>query len=130
MDVVRTGIIINTEHYEACVKFYKDVFNLPILNQKEEGNFKLTCFAFGDSYLMIETEGVAKPEGKSIKESPTKLRFNVSNIEDALKSIHSHGISAKIETLDWGSTINLFDPDGNKIGIRDEAMFKADLDLN
>jgi hypothetical protein len=57
----------------------------------------------------------------------TKLRFNVSNIEDALKTIRNYGIEADINKNKWGSTINIFDPDGNRIGIRDEATFKSQI---
>ena len=129
MDIVRTGIIINTERYDDCVSFYKNLFGLKVLFAEKKSDFQLTCFEFEGSYLMIETEGFSKPEGKNIKESPTKLRFNVSNIEDALASVREYGIEAKIETYEWGSAINIFDPDGNRIGIRDEAKFFSKLDL-
>ncbi|MFT5599287.1 MAG: lactoylglutathione lyase [Chitinophagales bacterium] len=127
MNIVRTGIIINTEKYDECVSFYKKIFGLRILYEEKYDDFQLTCFQFESSYLMIETEGFAKPEGKTIKENPTKLRFNVANINDALKTIKSHGIEAEINKNDWGATINLFDPDGNRIGIRDEATFKSQI---
>ena len=127
MNIVRTGIIINTEKYEACVSFYKKLFGLKILFEERKGDFQLTCFEFQGSYLMIETEGFGKPEGKTIEESPTKLRFNVSNIEDALKTVKDYGIEAQIHTYEWGSTINIFDPDGNRIGIRDEAKFESKI---
>ena len=54
MKLSRTGVIINTERYEACVAFYRDLFGLEILFTK--GDY-LTCFDFQGSYLMIETEG-------------------------------------------------------------------------
>lgn len=127
MDIVRTGIIINTEKYDACVAFYKNLFGLKILFDQKTGDFQLTCFEFNGAYLMIETEGFSKPEGKNIKESPAKLRLNVSDIEDALASVREYGIEAKIETYDWGSTINIFDPDGNRVGIRDDANFFSKL---
>ena len=127
MNINRTGIIINTEKYEACVAFYKNLFGLRILYEENDNDFQLTCFEFGGSYLMIETEGFAKPEGKTIKENSTKLRFNVENIEDALKTIKSYGIQAEIDKNDWGSTINIYDPDGNRVGIRDERTFKSQI---
>ena len=127
MEVARTGIILNVEKFDECISFYKDLFGLKVLFEEQYGEFKLTCFAFGGSYLMVETDGYAKPEGKSLRENSTKLRFNVSDIEGALERIIGYGIEAKITTNDWGSTINIFDPDGNRVGVRDEASFQSQI---
>ena len=127
MKIVRTGIIINTEKYDKCVSFYKNLFGLNILFKEQYGEFQLTCFDFEGSYLMIETDGYARPEGKTIKENSTKLRFNVSNIEEALGTIKTYGFEAEIIRNEWGSTINIFDPDGNRVGIRDEITFKSQI---
>ena len=123
MDISRTGVILNTENYDACVSFYQKVFGLPVMFRKREGDFRLTCFKFGGSYLMVETDGVAKPAGKSIAENASKLRFNVKDIAKTLQRLKYHGIDARVDEFDWGTTINIFDPDGNRIGIRDEARF-------
>lgn len=129
MNIVRTGIILNTERYVECVAFYRDLFKLKTLYTKgDEDGFALTCFAFGGSYLMVETGGVAQDREKEISENSTKLRFNVSNIEDALLTVRAYGIDATIEHFSWGSTINICDPDGNRIGIRDESTFSNDLE--
>jgi len=123
MDISRTGVILNTENYEACVAFYQKVFGLPVMFKKHEGDFRLTCFKFGGSYLIIESEGVAKPGGKSIAENATKLRINVNDIQETMQRLKYHGIDAQLEEFDWGTRINILDPDGNRIGIRDEAKF-------
>ncbi len=123
MNIQRHGIILNVEHFDACLHFYKTLFNLPVMFEKQDGDFRLCCLEFGASYLMIETEGHAQPEGKSIKESPQKLRFNVSDIEEALKDVRAFGIDAEVTKTDWGSAIHIHDPDGNRVGIRDEASF-------
>lgn len=126
MDIVRTGIILNTERYEACVAFYRDLFKLNILHTKEDASgFKLTCFEFGGSYLMVEMGGVAQDRQKKIEESAAKIRFNVADIEQALATVQAYGIDATIERYDWGNTINICDPDGNRVGIRDEASFST-----
>ena len=130
MKIVRKGIILNTERYVACVAFYREVLGLRYLFEKSENGFSLTCLEFGDSYLMIETEGKAVPEGKSIEQSPAKLRFHVDDIAEAKDYLMAKGIEAEIEEYEWGSTINLFDPDGNRIGIRDESGFARDLKIN
>lgn len=123
MKIARHGIILNTENYDDCVKFYRELFGLKTLFEKDDG---LTCLEYGDGYLMIETEGKAVPIGKSIEQNSTKLRFNVEDLQEALRDIRAYGIQAEIETFDWGSTINIFDPDGNRIGIRDEAGFSEE----
>lgn len=130
MNIERNGIILNTERYDECVNFYSIILNLPILFQLNEEHSHLTCFEFGGAYLMIEKEGVAKDSVKSIEENPTKLRFNVSNVDDALCHLNEMGISAKVSRHAWGSTINICDPDGNRIGIRDEASFKSQIQNN
>ena len=127
MDISRTGIILNTERYEECVSFYKDLFNLSVLFQEKDGEFKLTCFEFYGSYLMIETGGVSKPSGKTMEESSTKIRFNVPDIDVALSVVKGYGIEAEILKSSWGSTININDPDGNRIGIRDETTFASQI---
>ncbi len=94
---------------------------------KNDGEFGLTCFDFYGSYLMIETGGVSRPSGKSMEESSTKLRLNVPDIDVALSVVKAYGIDAEILKNSWGSTININDPDGNRIGIRDEVPFANDI---
>lgn len=125
MKIERTGIILNTERYDDCLAFYHGLFDLPILFQEQYGDFRLTCFEYNGAYLMLETDGFAKPAGKTIKEGAMKLRFNVANLEDALREIRDYGIAAEISRHDWGSTIDIYDPDGNRIGIRDESSFAS-----
>ncbi|WP_203140491.1 VOC family protein [Marinobacter mangrovi] len=123
MDIKQTGMILNTERFDACVAFYRDLFELPLQFEKQEGDFRLACLDFGGSYLMIETGGWAQPAGKPIEGGAVKLRFNVSDLDAALAKVRAYGIDARIESHPWGSTINLFDPDGNRVGIRDGGRF-------
>ncbi|WP_017219636.1 VOC family protein [Moritella dasanensis] len=124
MEIQRHGIILNVEHFDECVAFYRDLFGLPVLFSKIEGDFKLTCLEYGATYLMIETEGVSNTAGKSISENATKLRFNVADIQSALHAVRDYGIDAQIVENAWGVVINITDPDGNRVGIRDELGFK------
>jgi lactoylglutathione lyase len=124
MQIQRTGVILNTENYDACVAFYRDTFSLPVMFEERDGDFRLTCLDFGGAYLMIETDGVANPQGKTIAENATKLRFNVADLEAAERNLNARGIEASIERNPWGATINLIDPDGNRIGLRDEQGFR------
>ena len=127
MDIRRTGVILNTENYQACVDFYQSVFGLEILFNDQQGDFQLTCFDFGGSYLMIETGGIAQAGEKTMAQSASKLRFNVDDIEAALATLKTHGINAEISRNDWGDTINCHDPDGNRIGIRLESSFSSQI---
>lgn len=128
MKYVRTGVILNTENYDACVSFYRDIFELRHLFSRQENGHKLACFELGAGYLMIETGGWANPAGKDVRENCTKLRFNVPSLEEARRSLRSRGIEAEISTFSWGSTINIHDPDGNRIGIREESSFNDQID--
>ncbi|ATP90902.1 MULTISPECIES: VOC family protein [Aeromonas] len=127
MEISRNGIILNVERYEECVAFYRDLFDLPLMFSRNEGEFRLSCLALGSSYLMIETGGTAIDEGKSILVCPTKIRFNVPDMAAALLRVREFGLTAEIIENDWGVTINIHDPDGNRVGIRDEVGFVRQL---
>jgi len=126
-NIARYGIILNTEKFEECVAFYRDLFGLRLLFEKKEGEFKLTCLEYGQGYLMVEQGGKAKYGVKSPSEASFKLRFNVEDLEEALAEIRAWGIQAEIEESSWGRTINISDPDGNRVGIRDETGFVHQL---
>lgn len=128
INVSRYGIILNTENYNECVAFYRDLFELQQLFEKNENEFQLTCFEYGTGYLMVEQGGKAKASPKTAEESSFKLRFNVDDLEKALKDITAYGIEATITENDWGRTINISDPDGNRVGIRDESGFIQQID--
>ena len=122
-NIARYGLILNTERFDRCVAFYRDLFGLRQLFEKDEDGFRLVCLEYGDGYLMIEPGGKAKDSTKSLEEGSVKLRFNVENLEDALADIRAWGIQAAITENAWGRTINMNDPDGNRVGVRDEAGF-------
>jgi len=122
MNIEKYGIILNVEKYDECVRFYKDLFGLPELYSKTEENFKLTSLDLGGAYLLIETGGIAQNSKKSISQNSTKLRFNVEDLPAALIEVKKYFKAAKINKYDWGSTINICDPDGNRIGIRDRSL--------
>ena len=70
MKIEKHGLILNVEKFDECVAFYKDLFKLSEMFSKVEGSFRLTCVEFSDSYLMIETEGVAIPQGNILHSVP------------------------------------------------------------
>ena len=126
-NIARYGIILNTEKFEECVAFYRDLFGLRQLFENDEDGFKLTCFEYGDGYLMVEQGGKASDGIKSPEEGSFKLRLNVKDLEDALAEIRAWGIQAAITENAWGRTINISDPDGNRVGVRDEAGFVCQI---
>jgi len=113
MDISRTGVTLNTENYDACVSFYQKIFGLPVMFKKNNGNFRLTCFKFGGSYLMIETEGIAKPVGKSIAENAAKLRFNVKDIDKTLQRLKYHAIEDRNSPMLEQLVLSRFIEDGH-----------------
>ena len=77
---------------------------------------------------MIESAPPLPPTAieKTLDQNPTKLRFNVPDIKLALKNVRTYGIDAQIDEFEWGSAINIVDPDGNRVGIRDAQGFERD----
>jgi lactoylglutathione lyase len=124
MKIEQHGIILTVFNFDLCVAFYKDVFKLPEMFSKVDGDFRLTCLAFGSAYLMLETGGVACTIEKSIDKNPTIIRFNVANLDEALIDINRYDHNAIIIKNDWGSIIRMIDPDGNPISIRDNDNFQ------
>lgn len=113
------GIILRTERYDECVTFYRDTLGLPVWFEKPG----LVCLRFGNGYLMVETEGFANQhtptQGKAINENPTKLRFNVKNVEAAARLLESKSVAVEVKVFDWGTTGTFLDPDGNVCALKD-----------
>ena len=51
MGLTRSGIILCTERYEACVDFYRRILELPELFSLDNEHSKLTCLDMAGSYL-------------------------------------------------------------------------------
>ncbi len=115
------GIILFTERYEACVAFYRDRLGLPLWYEKDS----LTCLRFGDGYLMIEGDGVAREGRKPVSENPTALRFNVPDVAAAARLLEAQGVSVELREHDWGTTGTFTDPDGNVCSLKnaDDPFF-------
>ena len=123
MEPTRSGIIVCTERYEACVDFYRRILALPELFSLDNEHSTLTRLDMGGGYLMIETGGTAAAGGKSIDESPAKLRFNVRDVEAAAELLEARGVRVAIRREPWGTVRDFFDPDGNRCSLRDEGSF-------
>lgn len=75
---------------------------------------------------MIETDG---PESdgteKTMRQNPTKLRFNVPNVTVAAQVLRAKGINVEVIEYDWGVSGSFTDPDGNWCGLKnaDDPFF-------
>lgn len=111
--VLRHGVILFVEHYDACVTFYRQALELPLI--KDQGD--LVILGFGDGYLMVEREGIAR-EQKSRADNPTVLRFNVADVEQTAALLRSRGVEVEVKSFDWGTVGQFQDPDGNACELR------------
>ncbi|WP_422027720.1 VOC family protein [Roseovarius sp.] len=123
MQVETFGIILNTEHYADCVGFYRDALGLKVMFEKATAEERLTCFDMGGAYLMVEPGGRASAAGKPPGECPSKLRFNVADVEAAVAELASRGVQAEVRRRPWGVTAEFLDPDGNRCALRGVAGF-------
>ena len=116
------GIILGTERFDECVKFYRDVLELPVWYEKPG----LVCLRFGNGYLMIETGGMARDKRKPNSETHTMLRFNVTDVEAAAKLLESRHVSVEVKHYSWGTVGTFDDPDGNACALKnaDDPFFK------
>ncbi|MBB4234149.1 VOC family protein [Rhizobium esperanzae] len=109
LQVTAHGIILKTERFEECVRFYRDILELPVWFEQDD----LTCLRFGDGYLMIETGGMARDSRKLGHENPTILRLNVVDVGAAAAALQSRGVAVDIRRFSWGVIGAFVDPDGN-----------------
>lgn len=124
----QAGLIVMVKNFDACVAFYRELFGLKCLHEKAQGDFQLACLEFGSGYLMIESAPscLEVAGAKGVERNPTTLRFNVPDIDAALERVHAHGLEARVVSFEWGTTIDLTDPDGNRVSIRDARGFDED----
>ncbi len=120
--IVTHGIILETERFEECVKFYRDTLELPLWYEKLE----LVCLRFGTGYLMIETGGTARDKRKASNENPTTLRFNVSDVEAAAKHLRNKNVAVDVTVYSWGKVGTFLDPTGNACDLKnaDDPFFQ------
>ena len=101
MQIDKTGFILYTINYEACLHFYGDILGLPILYKKKT----LTCFDFHGSYLMVEIDDERDYIKSGVLERDRScLRMNVSNVKDARNALDQQGISYIYTERDWGTS--------------------------
>ncbi len=123
LSVRHHGIILGTERFAECVRFYRETIGLPEWYRKDG----LVCLRFGNGYLMVEEGGVARMTRKPNSENPTMLRFNVDNVEHSADLLRAKGVDVEVKTFDWGMVGTFIDPDGNACELKDaDDPFFAD----
>jgi len=124
VEIVKTGFILYTINYEACVTFYEELLGLKVLYKKQT----LTCFDFNGSYLMIEVDDETDQE---ISKVPTRdrvcIRVNVESVKKACEILDKNSIRYTYGEFDWGTIAKFRDPDGNLIAFR--SAKEHDLDI-
>jgi lactoylglutathione lyase len=115
--IAQPGLILFTENYAGCVRFYRETLGLPLIFEKDQ----LCALRFGSGYLMLETGGHASAEGKARRQNPVTLRINVADVEAAAAMLRERGVDVEVRRWDWGTTGSFLDPDGNRCELRDHS---------
>ena len=123
MDFHRTGIILYTINYQKCVKFYQHILGLNVLFKTET----LTCFEFGNAYLMVEIENETSSEPFDNKRIRTCLRMNVTNVKAYVNTLKNHQIKVDYQEHKWGTIAKFLDPDGNLCAFKDTDKFERQI---
>lgn len=121
--MTRAGFILYVDAYPACVAFYRDVLDLPVLFETPD----LTCFTFGASYLMVEIND----EGSSPEAGPpfrSCLRLNVPDVHARAEALRAHGVGVDVQVHPWGTVAKFTDPDGNLCAFKDDATFERQVE--
>lgn len=119
----RTGFVLYVRKYPECVAFYRDTLDLPIIFNTPE----LTCFKFGESYLMVELDDQVPPPLRG-ETYTTCLRMNVPNVKSFADSLSAKGVGVDYQQHDWGSVAKFNDPDGNLCAFKDDEKFEKQVE--
>jgi len=121
----RTGIILYTINYQACIHFYSIILGLEILFTTP----MLTCYNFGGVYLMVEIDDTTK-ESTSVTPPDrikTCLKMNVENVKEYADNLKAHNIEVDYQEHEWGTIAKFFDPDHNLCAFRDSQTFEKQV---
>lgn len=123
MEFDRTGIILYTINYKKCIEFYENILGLNKMFENEN----LTCFEFGQSYLMVELDD--EYSGEIIESARTKtcLRMNVANVKILAEKLVAINIKVDYQEHSWGTIAKFFDPDGNLCAFKDSKKFEEQI---
>ena len=120
----RTGIILYVIKYTECVAFYENILGL----KKLFSTNMLTCFGFGESYLMVELDDEFNGQNSSNDRIKTCLRMNVTNVKLIADKLISKNVKVDYQEHSWGTIAKFFDPDGNLCAFKDSEKFERQID--
>ena len=119
----RTGVVLYTIEYEKCVVFYKDILGLTKVFETEH----LTCFEFGNSYLMVEVDDEIKGAQIESERIKTCLRMNVPNVKKLADLLTKNNVEVDYQEHAWGTIAKFHDPDGNLCAFKDSEKFEKQI---
>ncbi|WKB81055.1 glyoxalase/bleomycin resistance/dioxygenase family protein [Cellulophaga lytica] len=123
MEFKRTGVILYTIEYKKCVDFYENILELNKMFETEN----LTCFEFGNSYLMVEFDDEYNGTQTESERIKTCLRMNVSNVKILTDKLIEKNIEVDYQEHTWGTIAKFFDPDGNLCAFKDSETFEKQI---
>ena len=123
MEFDRTGIILYTIEYKKCVDFYESILGLNKMFESEN----LTCFEFGQSYLMVELDDEYNGQKKETERTKTCLRMNVPNVKMLAEKLVAKNIKVDYQEHSWGTIAKFLDPDGNLCALKDSKKFEQQI---
>ena len=123
MEFDRTGIILYTIEYKKCVEFYEKTLGLNKMFESEN----LTCFEFGNSYLMVELDDEYDGTQTDSERIKTCLRMNVRNVKELAEKLTEKNVDVDYQEHTWGTIAKFFDPDGNLCAFKDSEKFEKQI---
>jgi lactoylglutathione lyase len=123
MELDRTGIILYTIEYKKCVDFYENILGLNKMFENEN----LTCFEFGQAYLMVELDDEYNGQEIGFERTRTCLRMNVPNVKELAGKLTSKNIAVNYQEYSWGTIAKFSDPDGNLCAFKDSKTFEQQI---
>ena len=101
MNLKMKYIILYVEKFEECLKFYKDILQLPIKAEHGtyiEFNTGTTILAMNTRQDVKELTGLPLTEGK-LKFSHFELGFVVENVQETIEQYREQGIKILVEPI-------------------------------
>lgn len=123
MEFDRTGIILYTIEYLKCIEFYEKIIGLRKMFEREN----LTCFEFGNSYLMVELDDEYDESQTESERIKTCLRMNIQNVKILADKLTKKNIEVDYQEHSWGTVAKFYDPDGNLCAFKDSEKFEKQV---
>lgn len=87
----------------------------------------LTCFEFGESYLMVELDDEYNGQKIETERTKTCLRMNVPNVKLLSEKLTAQNIIVDYQEHSWGTIAKFYDPDGNLCAFKDNEKFEKQI---